>query len=192
MTAVADDVLAETRAFNAELERQLAANPATHEMAVQEARRQRLEGGGIFPAPRLLPERARDLTIEGRSGPIALRIVAPEQTAVGAYLHIHGGGWALRAANLQDPLLVELADATGLCAVSVDSRLAPEPPYPAACDDCEDAALWLVRDGFEVLGLPPVATIGGDSAGGHLSAVTLPPLRDPPPVTRALPPADLI
>ena len=99
MTAVADDVLAETRAFNAELERQLAANPATHAMPVHEARRQRLQGGGIFPAPRLLPERARDLTIEGRSGPIALRVVAPEQTAVGAYLHIHGGGWALSAAN---------------------------------------------------------------------------------------------
>ena len=132
MTAVAEDVLAETRAFNAELERQLAANPATHEMAVQDARRQRLEGGGIFPAPRFLPERARDLTIEGRSGPVALRVVAPEQTAVGAYLHIHGGGWALSAANLQDPLLVELADATGLCAVSVEYRLAPEHPYPAA------------------------------------------------------------
>src|SRR3954465_5264235 len=180
MTAVADDVLAETRAFNAELERQLAANPATHAMPIQEARRQRLEGGGIFPAPRLHPERARDLTIEGRSGPIGLRVVASEQTAVGAYLHIHGGGWALSAANLQDPLLVELADATGLCAVSVDYRLAPEHPYPAACDDCEDAALWLLRDGFEALGLPPVATIGGDSAGGHLSAVTLLPLPDRP------------
>ena len=114
----------------------------------RQARRQRLEGGGIFPPPTFLPERARDLTIEGRSGPIGLRVIAPEQTAVGAYLHIHGGGWALSAANLQDPLLVELADATGLCAVSVDYRLAPEHPYPAALDDCEDAALWLLRDGF--------------------------------------------
>src|SRR5512133_1265062 len=192
MTAVADDVLAETRAFNAELERQLAANPATHEMPVEVARRQRLEGGGIFPAPRFHPERARDLTIEGRSGPIGLRVVAPEQTAVGAYLHIHGGGWALSAANLQDPLLVELADATGLCAVSVDYRLAPEHPYPAACDDCEDAALWLLREGFEALGLPPVATIGGDSAGGHLSAVTLLRLRDRHAITGAFAAANLI
>ncbi len=192
MTAVADDVLAETRAFNAELERQLAANPATHEMPVAQARRQRREGGGIFPAPRFLPERARDLTIEGRSGPIALRVVAPGQTAVGAYLHIHGGGWALSAADLQDPLLVELADATGLCAVSVDYRLAPEHPYPAACDDCEDAALWLLRDGLEALGLPPMATIGGDSAGGHLSAVTLLRLRDRHAITGAFAAANLI
>src|SRR5512133_1116134 len=192
MTAVADDVLAETRAFNAELERQLAANPATHEMPVEVARRQRLEGGGIFPAPRFHPERARDLTIEGRSGPIGLRVIAPEQTAEGVYLHIHGGGWALSAANLQDPLLVELADATGLCAVSVDYRLAPEPPHPAAADDCEDAALWLLREGFDELGLPPVATIGGDSAGGHLSAVTLLRLRDRHEVVGAFAAANLI
>ena len=119
-------------------------------------------------------------------------MIAPEQTAVGAYLHIHGGGWALSAANLQDPLLVELADATGLCAVSVDYRLAPEHPYPAAPDDCEDAALWLLREGFDELGLPPVATIGGDSAGGHLSAVTLLRLRDRHAITGAFAAANLI
>src|SRR3569832_811732 len=101
MTAVAD-VLAETRAFNAELERQLAANPATNEMPVEVARRQRREGGGIFPPPPFLPERARDNTIECRSGRLRRRVIAPEQTAVGAYLHIHGGGWALSAADLQD------------------------------------------------------------------------------------------
>ena len=119
-------------------------------------------------------------------------MIAPEQTAVGAYLHIHGGGWALSAANLQDPLLVELADATGLCAVSIDYRLAPEHPYPAAPDDCEDAALWLLREGFDELGLPPVATIGGDSAGGHLSAVTLLRLRDRHAITGAFAAANLI
>jgi acetyl esterase/lipase len=192
MTAVADDVLAETRAFNAELERQLAANPATNEMPVEVARRQRLEGGGVFPPPTFLPDRARDMTIDGRSGSIGLRVIAPEQAAVGVHLHIHGGGWALSAANLQDPLLAELADATGLCVVSVDYRLAPEHPYPAAPDDCEDAALWLLRDGFSELGVPSVATIGGDSAGGHLSAVTLLRLRDRYGITSAFAAANLI
>jgi acetyl esterase len=192
MTAVADDVLAETRAFNAELERQLAASPATNELGIEAARRQRLEGGGIFPAPTFLPERARDLTIAGRSGAIGLRVIAPEQTAVGAYLHVHGGGWALSAANLQDPLLAELADATGLCAVSVDYRLAPEHPHPAAPDDCEDAALWLLREGLSELGLPETAAIGGDSAGGHLSALTLLRLRDRHGVTGAFAAANLI
>jgi acetyl esterase len=192
MTVVADDVLAETRAFNSELERQLAANPATHEMPVEVARRQRLEGGGVFPPPVFLPDRARDLEIAGRSGSIGLRVIAPQETAVGAYLHIHGGGWALSAANLQDTMLVELADATGLCAVSVDYRLAPEHPYPAAPDDCEDAALWLLREGFDELGVPARAAIGGDSAGGHLSAVTLLRLRDRHGITGAFAAANLI
>jgi acetyl esterase len=192
MPAVADDVLAETRAFNAELERQLAANPATHEMPVEVARRQRVEGGGVFPPPTYLPDRARDIAIDGRSGSIGLRVIAPEQAAVGACLHMHGGGWALSAANLQDTMLAELADATGLCVVSVDYRLAPEHPYPAAPDDCEDAALWLLREGFGELGLPEVAVIGGDSAGGHLSAVTLLRLRDRHAITGAFAAANFI
>ena len=194
MTAVTDDtgVLAETRAFNAELERQLGAHPAMHTLPVEVTRRQRRDGSGAFPAPVYLPERALDLAIEGRSGSIGLRVIAPEGEAVGAYLHIHGGGWALSAADMQDVLLAELADATGLCAVSIDYRLAPEHPYPAAPDDCEDAALWLLREGFDELGLPPVATIGGDSAGGHLGAVTLLRLRDRHAITGAFAAANLI
>jgi acetyl esterase len=192
MTPVAESALAETRAFNAELERQLAANPATNEMPIEVARRHRLEGGGVFPPPTFRDDRARDITIAGRSGAIGLRVIAPEREAVGAYLNIHGGGWALSAANLQDPLLVELADATDLCAVSVDYRLAPEHPHPAAAEDCEDAALWLLREGFGELGVPPVAAIGGDSAGGHLSALTLLRLRDRHAITGAFAAANLI
>jgi acetyl esterase len=171
-------VLAETRAFNEELERALAAEPAMHEVPVEESRRARREGTGPFPPPVFL-DRARDVRIESRGGSLGLRVIAPEgREAVGAYLHIHGGGWALSAADLQDPVQAELADATGLCAVSVDYRLAPEHPFPAALDDCEDAALWLLREGLDELGLPDVVTIGGDSAGAHLSVTTLMRLRD--------------
>ena len=193
MTAVAEDALAETRAFNAELERQLAARPPAHAVPVEVTRRQRRDGTGIFPAPTYLPDRARELSIDGRAGAIGLRVIAPQgRTAVGAYLHIHGGGWALSAADLQDVVLAELADATGLCVVSVDYRLAPEHPYPAGPDDCEDAALWLLGEGLSELGLPPLATLGGDSAGGHLSAVTLLRLRDRHAITGAFAAANLI
>ena len=95
---------------------------------------------------------------------------APEPR--GAYLHLHGGGWTIGAGDLQDPALWELAQATGLTAVSVDYRLAPEHPYPAGPDDCEDAALWLLAHHEGRL------TIGGDSAGAHLAVVTLLRLRD--------------
>ena len=84
----------------------------------------------------------------------------------------------LGSADGQDPLLAELADATGLCAVSVEYRLAPEHPHPAGADDCEDAALWLARQGADALGVPSVFAIGGESAGAHLAALTLLRLRD--------------
>ena len=181
MSAVVEDegVLAEIRAFNAELERTLSEGPSIETLPIEAVRQARRDAEDVFPPPVYLPERARELSIPGRGGDIGLRVIAPEgRDAVGAYVHIHGGGWALGAADLQDPILAELADSTGLTAVSVEYRLAPEHPYPAGPDDCEDAATWLVQRGFAELGVPPVAAIGGDSAGGHLAAVTLLRLRD--------------
>jgi acetyl esterase len=194
MTAVVEDegVLAETRAFNAELERTISEGPPMETLPVEDVRQARREGIDIFPPAEYLTDRARDLSIPGRSGDIGLRVIAPRRDAVGAYVHIHGGGWALGAADLQDPVLAELADATGLAAVSVEYRLAPEHPYPAGPDDCEDAALWLLQGGFAELGVPPVAAIGGDSAGGNLAAVTLLRLRDRHGLTGAFAAANFI
>ena len=80
---------------------------------------------------------------------------------------------------MQDPRLARLASETGLAAVSVGYRLAPENPYPAAPDDCEAAALWLLgEEGKAALGAASALAIGGDSAGAHLAAVTLLRLRD--------------
>jgi acetyl esterase/lipase len=81
---------------------------------------------------------------------------------------------------MQDMRLRRLGADTGLVVVSVGYRLAPENPYPAGPDDCEAAALWLVSsEGRSTVGAGdgPLA-IGGDSAGGHLAAVTLLRLRD--------------
>ncbi len=139
----------------------------------REARRQ---GRGPFPAPVLSP-RARTIVITGRDGnDIALRVIAPDQPR-GIYLHIHGGGWVLGASNQQDPMLESIADSTGLAVVSVEYRLAPEHPYPAGPDDCETAAAWLVANGRTEFGCEAL-TIGGESAGGHLAAVTVLRMRD--------------
>jgi acetyl esterase len=194
MTAAVEDagVLAETQTFNAEIERMIAAGPAMETLPVDAVRQARRDGEDIFPPPVYLADRARELSIPGRGGDIGLRVIAPQQDAVGAYLHIHGGGWALGAADLQDPLLADLADETGLCVVSVEYRLAPEHPYPAGPDDCEDAARWLVSEGFAELEVPSVAAIGGDSAGAHLSAVTLLRLRDRHGITGAFCAANLV
>ncbi len=78
--------------------------------AVREARRQ---GRGPFPAPVKSP-RARTIAITGRDGnEIPLRVIAPEAPPRGVYLHIHGGGWTLGSADLQDPILEHIADSTG-------------------------------------------------------------------------------
>jgi acetyl esterase/lipase len=173
-----ETLLAETRAFNAELERLLATVPSVHTLPPEQTRRARREGRGIYPAPVFLP-RARTLEIDGPGGPVPLRIIAPEGESTGAFLHIHGGGWTLGENDLQDPRLDRLALETGLTVVSVGYRLAPENPYPAAPEDCEAAALWLLgKEGKATVGGASALAIGGDSAGGHLAAVTLLRLRD--------------
>ena len=73
---------------------------------------------------------------------------------------------------MQDPMLERIADNTGQAVVAVEYRLAPEHPYPAGPDDCEAAAAWLVQNGKKEFGTG-VLTIGGESAGGHLTAVTI-------------------
>jgi acetyl esterase len=173
-----DTLLDETRAFNAELERLLTSMPPIHTVPPEQTRRARREGRGIFPAPVFL-ERARTLEIEGRDGAIPLRVFPPEREPVGAFLHIHGGGWTLGENDMQDPRLDRLARETGLTVLSVGYRLAPEHPYPAGPDDCEAAALWLVgEEGRAVAGGSSALAIGGDSAGAHLTVVTLLRLRD--------------
>jgi len=123
-------------------------------------------------------DRARTITITGRDGnEIPLRVIAPIHPPRGIYLHLHGGGWVLGGADMQDPMLERIADNTGQAIVAVEYRLAPEHPYPAGPDDCEAAVAWLVQNGKKEFGTD-VLTIGGESAGGHLTAVTILRTRD--------------
>jgi acetyl esterase len=170
------DAVAETVRFNAQLEAQLAAMPRTETLPPPFVRQARREGKGVFPPPVWLDE-ATDHEIPGRAGPIRLRVLRPEGDVAGVYLHVHGGGWVLGAADLQDVPLRALARAANVAAVSVDYRLAPEHPFPAGPDDCEDAACWLVEHAQAEFGTDRLV-IGGESAGAHLAALTLLRLRD--------------
>jgi acetyl esterase/lipase len=170
---VPEAVAAEARAFNDKLEAMLASIPSVHTVPPAMVRAARREGRGLFPAPVFLAE-AEDLDVPARADrKVRVRVVRPTGAATGVYLHIHGGGWVLGAADMQDVALSALAKATGLVAVSVDYRLAPEHPFPAGADDCEDAARWLLADGAKALGAPARFAIGGESAGAHLAALTL-------------------
>ncbi|MDJ1157995.1 alpha/beta hydrolase [Chelatococcus sp. SYSU_G07232] len=166
---------AETAALNADILARLTGAPDQWSFPAAVVRERRAAGLGPFPLAPKSP-RAETVSIEGPGGPLSLRIVAPERPR-GVYLHFHGGGWMLGAADEQDPRLERLADNAGLACVSVDYRLAPEDPYPAGPDDCEAAALWLLREGARRFGTERFM-IGGESAGAHLSVVTLLRLRD--------------
>jgi acetyl esterase len=81
-------------------------------------------------------------------------------------LYFHGGGWVGGSVDLSDGLCRRLALASGATVFSVDYRLAPEDPFPAAVEDADAALAWL-------LGLPGIERIvlAGDSAGGTLATV---------------------
>ena len=171
-----DAIDPETAALNDTMIRVMTGLPDWWVTGAAAARDGRRQGRAPFPAPVMSP-RARTITIEGKDGvQIPLRIIAPDRPR-GIYLHIHGGGWVLGAADLQDSMLERIADQTGLAVVSVEYRLAPEHPYPAGPDDCEAAAAWLTRNAAREFGTD-VLTVGGESAGGHLAAVTVLRMRD--------------
>jgi acetyl esterase len=133
-------------------------------------------GQGAFPRPKK-SERARTVQIQGRGGhTIALRVIAPERPA-GVYMYMHGGGMVFGASDVQDPMLERIAESTGMACVSVEYRLAPEHPYPAAWEDCESVAVWLAQHASSEFGTD-VLTIGGESAGAALAVATLVRMRD--------------
>ena len=175
----ADAISAETKAINDAIIKAMDGAPDWWDIGAQEVRDARARGEGPFPLAPKSP-RARTIEIDGpasnKGGKIALRVIAPDSPK-GVYLHIHGGGWTLGAADQQDPLLERIADKVGLACVSVEYRLAPEHPYPAGPDDCEAAAVWLAKNAKKEFGTDKL-TIGGESAGGHLSAVTILRMRD--------------
>lgn len=175
-TQVTEQDIAEARALNAQVEAMLAAMPDVTTMTAPVIRQARRDGKGAFPPPVFLDE-AKDVEVPVRAGRIKVRVVRPTGRVLGIYLHIHGGGWTLGAHDMQDVLLKTVADA-GFVAASLDYRLAPEHPYPAGVDDCEDAVLYLLEHGPKMFDAPAHFAIGGESAGAHLSVTTLTRLRD--------------
>jgi acetyl esterase len=92
--------------------------------------------------------------------------------ALGVLVWLHGGGWYVGDIESFDRVTRQLANASGAVCLSVDYRLAPEHPYPAAVRDARAAVAWAAADGAAQLGTDPArVVVGGDSAGGNLAAV---------------------
>jgi acetyl esterase/lipase len=141
-----------------------------------EGLRQARAGLPVAATPSGAPAVEQHAEVAGRR--VAVRVLAPDNgTARGVYLDIHGGGFYLGQAARGDARNRRLADALGIAVVSVDYRLAPEHPWPAAPDDCETAALWLLDQAENRFQTTRLA-IGGASSGATLAMTTLLRLRD--------------
>lgn len=124
---------------------------------------------------------AEQRAIRGPGGTqLELRIFRPAGRAKAVMVDIHGGGWSLGAASDNDWLNRQFASRCGVATVSVDYRLAPEWPFPAAADDCLAATQWVASKSADEFGTSSLL-FHGMSAGAHLSVVTLLRLREQEP-----------
>jgi acetyl esterase len=118
---------------------------------------------------------ARDLTIPGPAGPLSARLFrglgTPPDTRLPCLVYFHGGGWVLGDIGSHEGICRRLANAARCAVVTVDYRLAPEHPFPAAVEDSAAALGWMAAEATD-LGIDAERiAVGGDSAGGNLAAV---------------------
>lgn len=143
--------------------------PRPVEMPTVQERRAMLEALSAAPAPEGVT--VETTTLGGRP---AERTTPERVDGPGVVLYLHGGGYVGGTLSTHRALVGRLALATARPVVSLDYRLGPEDPFPAAVDDAIAALEQLSRGGYG-----PVA-LAGDSAGGGLALATLVAVRDRP------------
>ncbi|UOR10557.1 alpha/beta hydrolase [Halobacillus amylolyticus] len=116
--------------------------------------------------------KAENRSIPGPSGDINVRAYTPEGAGPHpALVFYHGGGWVIGNLDTHDNVCRALTNLAKCVVISIDYRLAPEHKFPAAVDDCYASAQWIIEHPSEFNIDASKVAVGGDSAGGNLSAV---------------------
>lgn len=171
--SVAEEKPASPKALDAILQKVLEAIPfqLTTDGGV-EASRQRFRD---LPRREVHPDvRTEDRMIEGPAGPIPIRVYRPPRAGDDrppVVVYLHGGGWCIGDLDIYDGVAREHVVGGDAVVVSVDYRLAPEHPYPAAVEDAWAATQWVAAHAAELGADGDRLAVAGDSAGGNLAAV---------------------
>ena len=136
------------------------------ELTVAEARAR----GGSVAVGTVPFEDVRTVT-DVSAGGIPARLYQPDARPPALLVYFHGGGWVVGSVDLSDHFCRALANASGCALLSVEYRLAPEHPYPAAPEDAYAATRWAEGHARELGVESGRIAVGGSSAGGNLAAV---------------------
>ncbi len=145
------------------------ANPYTPDQTVEELRRQTEDNARLLP----LPRGVRTTEIEANAVP-AEWIRMPDVDEDRVFMFIHGGGYYRGSVAASRATVAHISAAAGAKGFSIDYRLAPEHPFPAAVEDAHAAYRWLLAEGFDAANV----VVGGISAGGGLTLALLLAVRD--------------
>jgi len=120
-----------------------------------------------------------DREVPGPAGAIPARLYRPAADGpLPLLVYFHGGGWVLGGLASHDSVCRSLANGAGCAVLAIDYRLAPEHRFPAAVDDCYAATEWAAANAATLGADPKRVAVGGDSAGGNLTAVVAQLARD--------------
>ena len=141
---------------------------------VGEARaHRRLEAVIVAERPAPAMARVEALEIPGPAGTLPARLYVPPaapKAAAPLLVYCHGGGWVIGDLDTHDGPCRFLAAHAGVAVLSIDYRLAPEHPFPAAAEDAWAAYAWTAANAARLGFDPSRIGVGGDSAGGNLAA----------------------
>ena len=142
-------------------------------LSPQQARARIRAGAAAAAGPKQAAPEVSDLTIPGPAGPIPARFYEPPGMGLEErplIVYFHGGGWTIGDLDTSDSVCRFLALEVPATVLSVDYRLAPEHPFPAAVEDALAAYRWAAEDNARLGVDAGRIAVAGDSAGGNLAA----------------------